>query len=485
MTAIEPAVHLATEQANSQSVESDAYKRVFARMHAATRRSSNVERSLREARLDALAALVHDNAERFVEAISADFGHRSAHETRLLELFPSLESIRHNRSHVGTWMKPQRKSPSIWFRPGRARIIPQPLGVVGIIVPWNYPLFLAVSPLAAALAAGNRVLIKMSEFTPRTGELLAELVAKYFAAEDVSVVLGDATVGADFARLPFDHLLFTGSTKVGHDIMRMAADNLTPVTLELGGKSPAIIGPDYSLAKAAERIMVGKLLNAGQTCIAPDYVLVPAGREQAFIDAARAVVARCFPELATTPDYTAIVNDRHYQRLQGYVADAQARGAKIEPLSTANADPMARRLPPLALLNVDDGMRVMQDEIFGPLLPVLPYTDLDAAIAYVNEHPRPLALYCFENDAGRRDRVLNETIAGGVTVNDTILHIAQENLPFGGVGPSGMGHYHGIEGFRTFSKQKAVFYQSGLNGMSLFNPPYGALFERLTRFLMR
>ncbi|MCX7144989.1 MAG: coniferyl aldehyde dehydrogenase [Sulfuritalea sp.] len=467
----------ANEAIARQLAEADTFKNVFARMHAATRRNAQVERSARQARLDALAALVHDNAERFVTAISADFGHRSAHETRLLELFPSLESIRHTRSHFGAWMKPQRKSASI--------IIPQPLGVVGIIVPWNYPLFLAVAPLAAAIAAGNRVMIKMSEFTPRTGELLAELVARYFTEDDVAVVLGDATVGADFARLPFDHLLFTGSTKVGHDIMRMAADNLTPVTLELGGKSPAIVGLDYPMAKAAERIMVGKLLNAGQTCIAPDYVLVPAGQEQAFIEAARAVVAKCFPAMATTPDYTAIVNDRHYQRLQGYVTDAQARGAKIEPLSTAKADDTRRKLPPLALLNVDDTMRVMQDEIFGPLLPVLPYKDLDAAIAYVNQHPRPLALYYFGNGGGDRDRVLNETVAGGVTINDTILHIAQEELPFGGVGPSGMGHYHGIEGFKTFTKQKAVFYQSRLNGMSLFNPPYGALFERLTKFLIR
>ena len=478
MNAIEPA-------ARQQAADASAFKRTFTAMHAATRRSPVVERNRRQARLDALIALTHDNAERFVTAISADFGHRSAHETRLLELFPSLEAIRHTRSHFGAWMKPQRKSASIWFRPGRARIISQPLGVVGIIVPWNYPLFLAISPLAAALAAGNRVMIKMSEFTPRTGELLAELVAKYFNAEDVCVVLGDASVGADFARLPFDHLLFTGSTKVGHDIMRMAADNLTPVTLELGGKSPAIVGPEYSMAKAAERITVGKLLNAGQTCIAPDYVLVPAGREQDFVDAARGVVAKCFPDMANTPDYTAIVNDRHYQRLQGYVADARERGAQIEPLSTALADDTRRKLPPLALLKVDDNMRVMQDEIFGPLLPILPYKDLDAAIAYVNQHPRPLALYYFGHDGAARDRVLNETVAGGVTINDTILHIAQEELPFGGVGPSGMGHYHGIEGFRTFSKQKAVFYQSWLNGMSLFNPPYGALFERLTKFLIR
>jgi coniferyl-aldehyde dehydrogenase len=481
MNAIEAAAYLTAIQV----AEAEAFNRVFERMHAATRRSPVVERSRRQVQLDALSALVHDNAERFVTAISADFGHRSAHETRLLELFPSLEAIRHARSHFGAWMKPQKKSPSIWFRPGRACIIPQPLGVVGIIVPWNYPLFLAISPLAAALAAGNRVLIKMSEFTPRTGELLAELVARYFSADDVAVVLGDAAVGAEFARLPFDHLLFTGSTRVGHDIMRMAADNLTPVTLELGGKSPAIVGPGYPLEKAAGRIMVGKLLNAGQTCIAPDYVLVPAGREQAFVEAARAVVTKCFPVMATTPDYTSIINARHYERLQGYVSDALERGARIEPLSTAAADATRRKLPPLALLDVNDDMRVMQDEIFGPLLPILPYTDLDAAIAYVNRHPRPLALYCFENDAARRDRVLNETVSGGVTVNDTILHIAQEELPFGGIGPSGMGHYHGIEGFRTFSKQKAVFYQSGLNGMSLFNPPYGALFERLTKFLIR
>lgn len=471
--------------AADQVAHAAEFTREFERMHTASRRNPSVDRQHREARLDALAALVHDNAERFVAAIEVDFGHRSGHETQLLELFPCLEAIRHARAHVGAWMKPQHRSASLWFRPGRARIIMQPLGVVGIIVPWNYPLLLAVSPLAAALAAGNRVLLKMSEFTPRTGELLAELVARYFVEGDVAVVLGDAAVGAEFARLPFDHLLFTGSTRVGHQIMRMAADNLTPVTLELGGKSPVILGPDYPLQKAAERIMVGKLMNAGQTCIAPDYVLVPAGREQAFVAAARAVVARCYPDLAATPDYTAIINERHYKRLLAYVADAEARGARIEPLSAATADSARRRLPPLALLNVDDGMQVMQDEIFGPLLPVLPYRDLDAAIAWVNQHPRPLALYCFENDAGRRDRVLNETISGGVTVNDTILHIAQENLPFGGIGPSGMGHYHGIEGFKTFSKQKGVFLQSSLNAMSQFNPPYGRMFERLTKLLIR
>jgi coniferyl-aldehyde dehydrogenase len=457
----------------------------FGAMRQASREQVEAPREVREKNLNALVALVHEHMEAFTAAISADFGHRSAHETRLLEIFPSLEAIRHSRGHFAAWMRPQGRAASLWFRPGRAQIIPQPLGVVGIIVPWNYPLFLAVSPLAAALAAGNRVMIKMSEFTPQTGQLLADLVGKYFPKGDVSVVLGDAAVSAAFAKLPFDHLLFTGSTAVGHHIMRMAADNLTPVTLELGGKSPAIIGPEYSLHKAAERIIVGKLMNSGQTCIAPDYVMVPAGQEEAFVAAARAVVARIYPQLATTPDYTSIVNERHFQRLNGYLTDAAAQGARVVPLSDAVADPVRRRLPPLALLGVKDSMRVMQDEIFGPLLPVLPYRALDQALAYVNAHPRPLALYIFENDKKRLDRVLQGTVAGGVTVNDTILHIAQEELPFGGVGPSGMGHYHGEEGFKTFSKQKSVFYQSSVNGMSLFNPPYGKLFERLTQFLIR
>lgn len=458
---------------------------VFAAMHAASRSGQPVVRAVREARLDALAALVHDHSEAFVAAIAADFGGRSAHETRLLEIFPALEAIRHTRRHICAWMRPQRRAPGLWFRPGRACVIPQPLGVVGIIVPWNYPLLLAVSPLAAALAAGNRVLVKMSEFTPRTGELLASLAARYFEPDVLSIVLGDAEVGASFARLPLDHLLFTGSTRVGHAIMRMAADNLTPVTLELGGKSPAIVCADYPLAKAAERIMVGKLLNAGQTCIAPDYVLLPHSSVDAFLAATRAVVARCYPNPADNPDYSSIINERHYQRLADYLDDARQRGARIEPLGEGAADAARRRLPPLAVLEVDDAMTVMQEEIFGPILPIVPYASLDEAIRYVNSRPRPLALYCFAQDGGSIDRVLNETISGGVTVNDTILHIAQENLPFGGVGPSGIGHYHGIEGFNTFSKLKGVFRQSRLNGMALFNPPYGRWFDRLVRILIR
>jgi coniferyl-aldehyde dehydrogenase len=348
----------------------------FDALHRAARAQIDVPRALREDRLNRLRTLVKANAEAFAAAISADFGHRSAHETRLAEVFPSLEALRHARRHVGGWMKPRRVSTSLLFRPGRARLIPQPLGAVGIIVPWNYPLMLAVSPLAAALAAGNRVMLKMSEFTPRFGELLAQRVAELFAPDEVTVVNGDASVGAAFAALPFDHLLFTGSTGVGRHIMHAAADHLTPVTLELGGKSPALIGPDYPLARAVERILAGKLLNAGQTCIAPDYVLLPAGDEAAFVELARATVQRMFPDLARTPDYSSIVNDRHFGRLQGLLDDAAARGARLEPLSDLPADPASRRFPPVLLRGVHDGMQVMREEIFGPLLPLCPTATL-------------------------------------------------------------------------------------------------------------
>ncbi|MEZ5613813.1 MAG: coniferyl aldehyde dehydrogenase [Rhodocyclaceae bacterium] len=460
-----------------------------ARLREAAARDPQPGHAARDARLAALERLLRENAPAIAAAISADFGHRSPHETQLLELFPSLEGIRHARSHLKAWMRPQRRAVSLWFLPGRARVLLQPLGVVGIIVPWNYPLYLAVGPLTAALAAGNRAMVKMSEFTPAFSALFAELCDKYFTADCdavVAVVQGDAGVAQAFSRLPFGHLLFTGSTRVGYSVMRAAADNLTPVTLELGGKSPAILGPGYSLEKFAERVMVGKTMNAGQTCIAPDYVLVPAGQARAFIDAARKVVDACYPDILHTPDYSSIIGERHYRRLVGLIEDARGQGAEAVPLSAAaESDAATRRMPPVALLNVNDAMQVMQEEIFGPLLPVLGYRDLDEAIAYVNARPNPLALYYFDDDRGRIDRVLAQTLTGGVTINDTILHVAQDNLPFGGVGESGKGHYHGFEGFETFSKKKAVFFQSRLSGIGLFNPPYGRLFERMVKFLIR
>ena len=462
----------------------------FTRLQLAARGDPNPDRAVRERRLLTLDRLLLDNEPAIADAVRRDFGHRSAAETRLLELFPSHAAIGHARRHLRRWMRPRARSVSLWFQPGRAEVRYQPLGAVGIIVPWNYPIFLAAAPLAAALAAGNRALVKMSENTPATASLFAELVARYFADDELSVVEGDVGVAQEFARLPFDHLLFTGSTPVGRQVMRAAADSLTPVTLELGGKSPAIIGPRLSasghFARAVERIIIGKCMNAGQTCIAPDYVLLPAGQEQAFIEHARQVVADCYPAIESNTDYSTIVDQRQFARLCAYVEEARAGNAKIIDLAPgAVADSATRRLPPLALLDLSDSLRVMQEEIFGPLLPVLPYRDLDEAIRFVNSRPRPLALYYFDRENANIERVLNETVAGGVTVNDTILHIAQDDLPFGGVGPSGMGCYHGFAGFETFSVKKAVFRQSRLSAIGLFKPPYGAVFERLTRILLR
>jgi acyl-CoA reductase-like NAD-dependent aldehyde dehydrogenase len=430
---------------------------------------------------------VEEGAADFAAAIDADFGHRSLQETELAEVFPSLSAIRHALAYGLGWMRTRRRPTGKWFLPGSSRVMPQPLGVAGIIVPWNYPLYLSIGPLAAALCAGNRAMLKLSELTPAFGALFEARVAALFSAEEVAVVNGDAQVAAAFSRLPFDHLLFTGSTSVGREVMRAAAENLTPVTLELGGKSPAIVAPGYSMRHAASRIMLGKCLNAGQTCIAPDYVLVPEGAEQSFIAAARDCVARMYPQILATPDYSSIVNLRHFERIRGYLEDAEAKGATVENLAAHGEAPDAatRRMPPLVLTGVHDGMRVMQDEIFGPLLPVVGYRDIDAAISHVNARPRPLALYLFDTDPARTRRVLARTVSGGVTVNDTLLHIAQEALPFGGVGPSGMGAYHGYDGFLTFSKVKPVFRQARFNGVALFNPPYGARFARMIRILKR
>ncbi len=437
----------------------------------------------RRANLTTLEHLLLDNANAIIAAISADFSHRSAHETQLLEIFPAISAIKHAKSHLGGWMKSKRAMASLWFMPARTELKPQPLGVIGIIVPWNYPLLLAVGPLVAALAAGNRAYIKMSEFTPLTGALFAKLIHGAFINNEIRVVNGEADVAAAFSALPFDHLLFTGSTAVGKHVMRAAANHLTPVTLELGGKSPAIVGLDADIAKAASQIMFGKCLNAGQTCIAPDYVLLPRGREAAFIDAAKAVVAKQYPQLAANIDYTAIINMRHVERLRGYLDEAAKRGATVSPLAEGEAG--KQKIAPTIVTNAPDDTKLMQDEIFGPILPLVPYDNMQEAIAYVNKRPRPLALYYFGNDNAARELVLENTIAGGVSVNETIMHISQEDLPFGGVGASGMGAYHGKFGFDTFSKLKPIFHQSRFNGLFLLKPPYGKRFESMVKLLMK
>ncbi|QQN49668.1 coniferyl aldehyde dehydrogenase [Stutzerimonas balearica] len=430
--------------------------------------------------LEALHEVIASHQQALVEAISADFGNRSADETLLAEVMPSLHGIRHAKRHLARWMKPSRRRVGLAFQPASARVLYQPLGVVGIIVPWNYPLYLAIGPLIGALAAGNRALLKMSESAPATGRLLRDLLGQVFAEHEVAVVLGDVETGKQFTRLPFDHLLFTGSTEVGRQVMQSAAANLTPVTLELGGKSPAIVAADVPLEQAAERIAFGKTLNAGQTCVAPDYVLVPQQRLEAFVEAYRLAVQRFFPQLTDNPDYTSIINERQLLRLEGYLADARARGALLLPLFDEG---QGRRLPHHILLDVNDDMQVMQDEIFGPLLPVLPYASLDEAIAYVNARPRPLALYFFGYDRAEQQQVLERTHSGGVCLNDTLLHVAQDDLPFGGTGASGMGHYHGHEGFLTFSKAKAVFSKPRFNAARLIYPPYGGRLQRLIRQL--
>lgn len=458
--------------------------RAFAATRAAQTREPFPDWPTRARRLHALEALLRDHRNAIVAAIAADFGRRPAEETDLLEIFPSLSGIRHALKHGRRWMWRRRRWAGFWFLPARTEIQPQPLGVVGVIVPWNYPLYLAIGPLTDALAAGNRVLLKMSEYTPRFSTLFAELVTKHFPAGEVAVINGDADVARAFAALPFDHLLFTGSTVVGREVMRAAAANLTPVTLELGGKSPAIIGPHARFEHAVERIMVGKLLNAGQTCIAPDYVLLPRERVPAFIDAARAMVATLYPQLASNSQYASIASDRHYARLTSLRDAAVASGATAHVLADVPTNPPARVFPPTLLSGVDEPMRVMQEEIFGPLLPLVAYDTLDDALAYVAAHPHPLALYVFDDDRATVDTVLARTRSGGISVNDTILHIAQHNLPFGGVGASGMGAYHGEDGFRTFSRMQPVFRQARWNATGALNPPYGKTFKRMLKILL-
>ncbi|MCO8167586.1 coniferyl aldehyde dehydrogenase [Pseudomonas sp. 21LCFQ02] len=434
----------------------------------------------RQAWLRELAQQLKAQRQALVTAISTDFGHRSADETLLAELLPSLMGIRDARRRLKGWMKPSRRHVGLAFQPASAKVMYQPLGVVGIIVPWNYPLFLAIGPLTGALAAGNRVMLKLSESTPATGQLLKQMLAQIFPQDLVCVVLGEVEVGMAFSRLPFDHLLFTGATGIGKQVMRAAAEHLTPVTLELGGKSPAIVSRDVPLADAAQRLAFGKTLNAGQTCVAPDYVLVPRERLDGLVEALRHTVQGFYPQPTRNRDSTHIINQRQRRRLQHYVDDAIGKGAQAIVLQPQGQD---GQMPLTLLLDVDDSMQVMQEEIFGPLLPVLPYDTLEQALGWINQRPRPLALYFFGYDKHEQRQVLERTHSGGVCINDTLQHVAVDDLPFGGIGPSGMGHYHGREGFLTFSKAKSVLIKPRLNTARLIYPPYGKTLQRLIQWL--
>jgi coniferyl-aldehyde dehydrogenase len=471
--------------------EADGARMLLEAQRNAFRAEGVVTARVRVDRLDrALDMLVTHEAE-FCDAVAADFGQRSAVLTRFMDVLPSVLALKHSRRHVRRWMRPQRRRVGLPAgAPGvRAEIVPQPLGVIGVVSPWNFPLTLTFGPLAGIFAAGNRCLIKPSELTPQVSSLLQRLAAKYFDPRELAVITGGTEVAEAFCRLPFDHLLFTGSTSVGRRVMVAAAANLVPVTLELGGKSPAVIGRSADLAKAVDRIMLGKLANAGQVCLAPDYVCVPRDKVDDFVLQARSWVLRAFPGMPANPDYTSVVNDRHAERMQALLADAIGKGARVIRLApqTDSQTQNSRLIAPALILDATDEMIVMQEEIFGPLLPVRAYDRLETAIADINSRPRPLALYYFGSDRTEMKWVLAHTTSGGVTVNDIAMHFLAEELPFGGVGASGMGAYHGEHGFRRFSHARAVFRQTRLDvaGLVGLRPPYGPRAQRVLKLLIR
>jgi coniferyl-aldehyde dehydrogenase len=427
----------------------------------------------RIARLRKLEGVVKQNQDRIADALGADFGNRSRAETVLSEILPTIAACKHARSHLKAWMKPQRRAVGMNFKPATNRVEYTPLGVVGVVAPWNYPIYLTLGPLVDILAAGNRCMIKPSELTPASGALLAKLLSDIFPADEVAVVQGDVAVGRAFTALPFDHLVFTGSTNVGREVMRAAADHLVPVTLELGGKSPVIVGDDYDVAKAAQSIAVGKFFNAGQTCVSPDYALVNSARAEGFARAVLGAAEAMYPKLNNNPDYTAIISDRHHSRLTELVAEAEAAGATVlrhKDKPSGNV----RHFPPTVVLDPPLDGRLMRDEIFGPVLPVVRTQNVDAAIDFVNARPRPLALYAYTKDRATERRILDRTISGGVTLNGTMMHVGQEDMPFGGVGPSGMGAYHGHEGFLQFSHARGVHKPGFISGFEMLKPPHGA-----------
>jgi len=439
----------------------------------------------RKDRLRRAIAMLKDNADAFCDALNEDFGGRSRDQSMATDIMASVGAIKHALAHVDRWMRPEARK--VQFPLGllgaRARIEFQPKGVVGVIAPWNFPVQLVMGPIAGALAAGNRVMAKSSEYTPRVAALFEAVAPHYFAPEEATFVSGGPEIGKAFAELPFDHLIFTGATGIGRHILHAAADNLVPVTLELGGKSPTIIGRSADMARATGRIALGKMLNAGQICLAPDYLYVPDDRVGDAVAGLKHAVAGMYPTLRDNPDYAAVINDRHHARLTAHLDDARAKGAELVEINPAGEDFNAtnsRKLPLTLVLDPTDDMTVMQEEIFGPILPVKRYRRLDEAIDYVNRHDRPLGLYYFGSDRAEERALLDRTISGGVTVNDVIFHVSMEDLPFGGVGPSGMGSYHGQDGFRTFSHAKAIYRQPRIDVAKLagLKPPYGAALRR-------
>jgi coniferyl-aldehyde dehydrogenase len=457
-------------------------ERLLDLQRAAHRRDGPPNARIRIDRLDRLDDMVRKRSESFADAISADFGNRSRFETALLETMVTLSAIRYARKNVRWWMEPAYQEVDITFWPGSAWIRREPMGVIGIVSPWNYPLQLALSPLVDVIAGGNRAIIKPSEQTPNFSDLLHRAISETFSEEEIGVVTGGPDVASAFTRLPFDHLVFTGSTSIGRKVAQAAADGLVPTTLELGGKSPVIICPSGSMTKAVKAISYGKFINAGQTCIAPDYVMAPRERMVELAEQILAEARRSYPDVGS--DYSTMISDRAFDRMTAAIAEAEQGGAKVLR-HPAPSDRSRRLLPPVVVLDAPENCTLMREEIFGPVLPIIGYDTLSDALDWINTHPHPLALYIFAEDRKEQATVLDRTQSGGVTVNGTLLHIAQEGLPFGGVGASGMGAYHGRAGFDRFTHARAVFRTGFFNAASWLAPPYGKRAKRLLKFLMR
>ncbi len=457
----------------------DAIHSAFARLK---RTAQQTPYPLAENRLHCpqqLQEAIQDHEIALLDALRADFGHRAHEESRLLELVPLLGEIKHAKRHLNAWMKPSKRRVHMSALPANAQVFYQPKGLVGVISPWNYPVLLSLGPLVGALAAGNRVMLKLSEFCPATNRVIRDIVMRALGEDWVDVIEGEADIANAFSLLPFDHLLFTGSTSVGHIIMRNAAERLTPVTLELGGKSPVLVAPSADLRDTAKKLVFGKLLNAGQTCVAPDYVLCHRDQKSSLIDYIEEELAAYYPKGVLSPDYTSVINERQLGRLQGYLNEARAAGVQCDNLMPKGPETRDGKLAFHVLHEPDDALKIMQDEIFGPLLPVLIYDDMADALAYIQQRPRPLALYLFTQQATDRTQCEAHTISGSLVINHTLIQVAQADLPFGGIGASGMGAYHAEEGFRTFSHNKSVLHKRGINLLALFRPPYGRVIHRL------
>ena len=459
----------------------DNLNKVLEKQKKAHLRDGALSVETRKEWIDRCIALLIKYQNEIVEAISKDFGHRSTESSLLADVAGSIGSLKSAKENIKKWVKPEKRkvTPAILGLLGaKLRVEYQPLGTVGVISPWNFPVTLTFGPLGSIFAAGNRAMIKPSEFTPETSKLMKVMFEEAFKEEEVAVFTGGPDLGEAFSSLPFDHLLFTGATSIAKHVMRAASENLVPVTLELGGKSPVIISKNTNFDMSVKRVMAGKTMNAGQICLAPDYVFIPKDKKEEFISQSKKTVTEMYPSLKDNPDYTSVINQRHYDRLQGYVDEAKEKGFEVIEINPSNEDfsqQAHHKIPPTLIVDPDDNLSVMKEEIFGPILSVKTYEDIEDTVDYINSNDRPLGLYYFGDDKKEMQNVLENTTSGGVTINDVVVHVGQDNAPFGGVGPSGTGSYHGIEGFKNFSHTKTIYTQSSFDGLfGLFRPPFGA-----------